>query len=54
MIRDAFDKDLGTVPALDLLRSVKSDQDVPAGAKFETFLFVDCVLGLELLREIGR
>jgi len=27
---------------------------MPAGAKFETFAFVDRVLGLELAREIGQ
>jgi hypothetical protein len=54
MIRGAFDEDLDTVAALDLLRSVESRQDLPAGAKFETFLFVDRVLALELPREIGR
>jgi hypothetical protein len=54
VIRGAFDDDLDTVAALDLLRSVESRQDVPAGAKFETFLFVDRVLGLELPRDIGR
>lgn len=53
-IRDAFDGDLNTVAALDLLRSTESRQDIPAGAKFETFLFVDRVLGLELPREIGH
>ena len=53
-IRGAFDRDLNTVAALDLLRSVESRQDIPAGAKFETFLFVDRVLGLELPREIGH
>lgn len=53
-IRDAFDQDLNTVAALDLLRSVESRQDIPAGAKFETFLFIDRVLGLELPREIGH
>jgi hypothetical protein len=54
VIRGAFDDDLDTVAALDLLRNVESRQDVPAGAKFETFLFVDRVLGLELPREIGH
>ena len=54
MIRDAFDDDLDTVAALDLLHSVECRQDVPAGAKFETFLFVDRVLGLEFPREIGH
>ena len=53
-IRNAFDDDLNTVAALDMLRSMESGQDVPAGAKFETFLFVDRVLGLELAREIGH
>ncbi len=53
-IRGAFDDDLDTVAALDLLRNVESRQDVPAGAKFETSLFVDRALGLELPREIGR
>jgi cysteinyl-tRNA synthetase len=54
VIRDAFDNDLDTVATLDLLRSMESRRDVPAGAKFETFLFVDRVLGLELPCEIGR
>ena len=53
-IRDAFDDDLNTVAALDLLHSVESRPDIPAGAKFETFLFVDRVLGLEFPREIGH
>lgn len=53
MIGHAFDDDLDTVAALDLLRNLESRQDIPAGAKFETFLFVDRVLGLELPREIG-
>ena len=34
--------------------AVESGHDMPAGAKFETFVFVDRVLGLELAREIGR
>jgi hypothetical protein len=46
--------DLNTVAAVDLLRSVESRQDIPAGAKFETFLFVDRALGLELPREISH
>jgi hypothetical protein len=53
-IRDAFDDDLNTVAALDVLHRMESGQDVPAGAKFETFLFVDRVLGLELPRGIGH
>jgi hypothetical protein len=53
-IRDAFDENLNTAAALGLLRSMESSREVPAGAKFETFVFVDRVLGLELAREIGR
>jgi len=53
-IRDAFEEDLNTVAALSLLRSTESSQEVPPGAKFETFVFVDRVLALELAREIGR
>jgi len=53
-IRDAFDDDLNTVAALDLLHSVEARQNIPPGAKFETFLFVDRVLGLEFPREIGH
>lgn len=53
-IRDAFDEDLNTVAALAVLHAAESDHDMPAGAKFETFVFVDRVLGLELAREIGR
>jgi hypothetical protein len=53
-IRDAFDEDLDTAAALGILSQMESAQDVPAGMKFETFVFVDRVLGLELAREIGR
>jgi hypothetical protein len=53
-IRNAFDEDLNTVAALALLHDVESGHDMPPGAKFETFAFVDRVLGLELVREIGR
>jgi hypothetical protein len=53
-IRSAFDDDLNTVAALELLHDVESDHDIPPGAKFETFAFVDRVLGLELAREIGQ
>lgn len=51
--RDAFDN-LDTVSALTLLRGLAADGGIPAGAKFETFVFADRVLGLDLAREIGR
>ena len=31
-----------------------ADASVPAGAKFETFVYADRVLGLDLAREVGR
>jgi hypothetical protein len=46
--------DLDTVSVLDLLRSLALETVVPAGAKFEAFLYADRVLGLELAREIGQ
>ncbi len=49
----AFD-DLDTVRALALLRDLALDNSVPTGAKFETFLYADRILGLELAREIGK
>ncbi|MFJ7266710.1 hypothetical protein ACIQV3_08585 [Streptomyces sp. NPDC099050] len=46
--------DLGVPVVLDLLRSVAGRADVPAGAKFETFAFLDRILGLDLAREVGH
>jgi len=52
-LRAAFD-DLDTVTALALLQSLEPDEDVPAGARFETFVYADRILGLDLPSEIGR
>ena len=46
--------DLDTVSALALLRGVSLDASVPAGAKFETFVYADRILGLDLARDIGQ
>lgn len=46
--------DLDTVAALAALRDLTLDAGTPAGAKFETFLSADRVLGLDLPRDIGR
>jgi hypothetical protein len=46
--------DLDTVALLALLRGLEHDDGAPAGAKFETFVYADRVLGLDLPREIGR
>lgn len=52
-LRAAFD-DLNTVTALALLQSLEPDDDVPTGARFETFVYADRILGLDLPRDIGR
>ncbi|MFD7323181.1 hypothetical protein ACFV9D_19130 [Streptomyces sp. NPDC059875] len=46
--------DLGVPAVLDTLVTVATRADVPAGAKFETFAFLDRVLGLDLAREVGH
>ena len=45
---------LDTVSVLALLRGLVPDASVPAGAKFETFVYADRILGLDLAREVGR
>jgi hypothetical protein len=52
--RGAFEDDLDIPAALAVLRLVEDDPDLPPGAKFETFVFADRVLALELPRDIGR
>ena len=52
-VRAAF-SDLDTVSALGLLGGLAQDASVPAGAKFETFVYADRILGLDLAREVGR
>jgi hypothetical protein len=52
-IRGTFG-DLDTVAAIALLRDLATDDGVPAGARFETFVYADRVLGLDLPRDIGR
>jgi hypothetical protein len=51
--RAAF-RDLDTVSALSQLRTLVPDAGTPDGAKFETFVYIDRVLGLEFARRIGR
>jgi len=52
-VRAAFG-DLDIPSAIALLRGLADDDSVPPGAKFETFLYVDRVLGLDLPRQIGK
>jgi hypothetical protein len=51
--RSAFGR-LDTVAVLALLRGLLADASVPAGARFEAFVFADRILGLDLAREVGR
>jgi hypothetical protein len=46
--------DLDTTRVLALLHDLTRDAGLPAGAKFETFLYADRVLGLDLPGDIGR
>ncbi|MEV1247356.1 cysteine--tRNA ligase [Nonomuraea sp. NPDC050022] len=50
----AFDDDLDTPAALRALRELERDESVAPGAKLESFLHLDQVLGLDLAVEIGR
>lgn len=50
----AASADLDTVSMLGLLHDLAADDGTPEGARFETFLYADRVLGLDLPSEIGR
>jgi len=52
-VRTAFGA-LDTVLALAVLSGLSADETVPAGAKFETFVYADRILGLDLARDVGR
>ncbi|MFD5143997.1 hypothetical protein [Streptomyces sp. NPDC058401] len=52
--QDALADNIGVPVVLDMLRSVAGRADVPAGAAFETFAFLDRILGLDLVREVGH
>jgi cysteinyl-tRNA synthetase len=53
-LRAAFEDDLDTPTALVVLGELDKADDVPAGAKFETFAWADRLLGLDLARDVGR
>ncbi|MEV4806613.1 hypothetical protein AB0K18_42020 [Nonomuraea sp. NPDC049421] len=50
----AFDDDLDTPAALRVLDELEGDASVAPGAKFETFLHLDSLLGLDLSSDIGK
>jgi hypothetical protein len=50
----AFSDDLDTPTALKVLERLVADPDLAPGTKFETALHLDMVLGLELVRDLGK
>jgi hypothetical protein len=50
----AASADLDTVSLLALLHDLTVDDSTPEGARFETFLYADRILGLDLPGDIGR
>ncbi|MGW0712774.1 hypothetical protein ACWD4G_43765 [Streptomyces sp. NPDC002643] len=52
-LRAAWEDDLDVPAVLGVLRAVAESDDVPDGARFETYAYADRLLGLELTREIG-
>jgi cysteinyl-tRNA synthetase len=50
----AFANDLDTAAALQALHRLERDASVDDGAKFETFAHADRLLGLDLVRDVGR
>ena len=51
---NAVDDDLDTPRALQVLRRVEREGDASDGAKFEFFAWADRLLGLDLVRDVGR
>ena len=50
----AFDDDLDTPTVLVVLADLEKDDAVAPGAKFETFAWVDRILGLDVVRDVGK
>ena len=53
-LKAAFDNDLDTPAALGVVAALAADPEIPAGSKFESFAYLDHLLGLDLARDIGR
>jgi hypothetical protein len=52
-LRSAWEDDLDLPGVLDVLRSVESAPDLPDGARFETYVYADRLLALDLARDLG-
>jgi cysteinyl-tRNA synthetase len=53
-MKAAFADDLDTPRAITVLRELEKDSGISDGAKMETFLAADRLLGLDLARDIGK
>lgn len=51
-LRTAWEDDLDVPAVLRVLRQVEAS-DLPGGARFETYVYADRLLGLELARDLG-
>ena len=52
-VLEAFEEDLDSPRALQVLRSFEKS-DAAGGCKFETFAWADRLLGLDLVRDVGK
>jgi hypothetical protein len=52
-LRDAWEDDLDVPRVLDVLRHVETEPELPDGARFETYAYIDRLLGLDLARDLG-
>ncbi|MEV6051846.1 hypothetical protein [Streptomyces sp. NPDC052107] len=52
-LRSAWEDDLGLPGVLEVLRSVESAPELPDGARFETYVYADRLLALDLARDLG-
>lgn len=53
-VKAAFDDDLDSPAALRHLAALAADGEIPPGSRFESFVHLDHLLGLDLARHIGR
>ncbi|MDN3352672.1 hypothetical protein [Actinomadura sp. DC4] len=51
---EALDDDLNTPAVFPVLSRLAEDADVPPGARFETMIMLDMILGLDLVALVGR
>ena len=50
----ALDDDLDSPAAVRSLHALAADAELPPGAKFEAFAYLDQLVGLDLARDVGR